>query len=201
MILLNQRGKTALMDADSNDIMQSVPMSVSQRRSLVSRTWWLSVLLQLAYLVIYVLVVRLLGFGILERSPYRSRFSTELLESAIAQTVIVTAMALAYQAVRRPLDRALAIPFVLFPLTVGVIASGFQLGTSFQVSHDRQHWSVVFFVVLPAIGGFMLSLLLLFETWILCRPHYSLGCQECGYDLTGNVSGKCPECGRPVLCN
>ena len=23
-------------------------------------------------------------------------------------------------------------------------------------------------------------------------------CTECGYDLTGNVSGKCPECGTPV---
>jgi hypothetical protein len=23
-------------------------------------------------------------------------------------------------------------------------------------------------------------------------------CIECGYDLTGNVSGICPECGRPV---
>lgn len=23
-------------------------------------------------------------------------------------------------------------------------------------------------------------------------------CQRCGYDLTGNVSGVCPECGRPT---
>jgi hypothetical protein len=23
-------------------------------------------------------------------------------------------------------------------------------------------------------------------------------CQECGYDLTGNVSGVCPECGKPI---
>jgi hypothetical protein len=23
-------------------------------------------------------------------------------------------------------------------------------------------------------------------------------CQACGYDLTGNVSGRCPECGTPV---
>ncbi len=28
---------------------------------------------------------------------------------------------------------------------------------------------------------------------------YALGhCQACGYDLTGNVSGKCPECGAVV---
>ncbi len=23
-------------------------------------------------------------------------------------------------------------------------------------------------------------------------------CQKCGYDLTGNVSGRCPECGEVV---
>lgn len=23
-------------------------------------------------------------------------------------------------------------------------------------------------------------------------------CQRCGYNLTGNVSGKCPECGKPI---
>jgi predicted amidophosphoribosyltransferase len=23
-------------------------------------------------------------------------------------------------------------------------------------------------------------------------------CQNCGYDLTGNVSGICPECGQPA---
>ena len=23
-------------------------------------------------------------------------------------------------------------------------------------------------------------------------------CRSCGYDLTGNVSGNCPECGEPI---
>ena len=25
-----------------------------------------------------------------------------------------------------------------------------------------------------------------------------LDCVECGYDLTANVSGRCPECGKPI---
>ena len=25
-------------------------------------------------------------------------------------------------------------------------------------------------------------------------------CEKCGYDLTGNVSGKCPECGDGIPC-
>jgi hypothetical protein len=30
------------------------------------------------------------------------------------------------------------------------------------------------------------------------RRYQSLSCQGCGYDLTGNVSGACPECGQTV---
>ena len=36
--------------------------------------------------------------------------------------------------------------------------------------------------------------------FILLRPkrRLPLGCRECDYDLTGNVSGTCPECGTPI---
>ena len=31
------------------------------------------------------------------------------------------------------------------------------------------------------------------------RPRRPPGhCGQCGYDLTGNVSGRCPECGSPI---
>jgi hypothetical protein len=46
------------------------------------------------------------------------------------------------------------------------------------------------------------------QCWVLTRPEikelfgirqYPPGfCQKCGYNLTGNVSGRCPECGEPV---
>jgi len=32
----------------------------------------------------------------------------------------------------------------------------------------------------------------------LCEAYPPGRCQTCGYDLTGNVSGRCPECGAPV---
>lgn len=39
--------------------------------------------------------------------------------------------------------------------------------------------------------------------WLLARrrrPTPDAGCcRQCGYDLTGNESGKCPECGEPDL--
>jgi predicted amidophosphoribosyltransferase len=37
-------------------------------------------------------------------------------------------------------------------------------------------------------------------TWLYWRDrrHIPPGhCQSCGYNLTGNVSGICPECGKP----
>jgi hypothetical protein len=34
---------------------------------------------------------------------------------------------------------------------------------------------------------------------IVSAPRYSPGhCQSCDYNLTGNVSGICPECGTPI---
>ncbi len=36
-------------------------------------------------------------------------------------------------------------------------------------------------------------------TWLGLHCRHKPGhCDRCGYDLTGNVSGRCPECGRPV---
>ena len=33
----------------------------------------------------------------------------------------------------------------------------------------------------------------------LDRRRFPAGhCQKCGYDLTGSVSGRCPECGEPT---
>lgn len=45
------------------------------------------------------------------------------------------------------------------------------------------------------------SLLLFFgaATWLLRSKRIAPGhCTRCGYDLTGNVSGRCPECGSAV---
>src|SRR6185295_5029923 len=30
------------------------------------------------------------------------------------------------------------------------------------------------------------------------KSHPSGTCKQCGYDLAGNLSGKCPECGEPT---
>ncbi len=45
---------------------------------------------------------------------------------------------------------------------------------------------------LPAIG-FVLA-----ASWLRHRRPQGGRCRVCGYDLTGNVSGRCPECGTVV---
>jgi hypothetical protein len=52
----------------------------------------------------------------------------------------------------------------------------------------------------------LISLCLWIVLWSWLRPYITpvqlavqLGCRKCGYDLTGNTSGACPECGAPVI--
>lgn len=33
----------------------------------------------------------------------------------------------------------------------------------------------------------------------LRKVEYTFHCRKCGYDLTGNRSGACPECGEPII--
>jgi hypothetical protein len=47
----------------------------------------------------------------------------------------------------------------------------------------------------PVAGLGALALLLVWRTGKRRQPE---ACRNCGYDLTGNVSGICPECGTPI---
>jgi hypothetical protein len=38
-----------------------------------------------------------------------------------------------------------------------------------------------------------------FALGLVATPPKSDACSRCGYNLTGNTSGVCPECGTPVL--
>jgi hypothetical protein len=70
------------------------------------------------------------------------------------------------------------------------------------MSKNGSIWSYLFF---SANFGLLISVLFaaavaapwrFVQWWRRPRPGC---CQGCGYDLTGNVSGRCPECGRPTV--
>jgi hypothetical protein len=51
-------------------------------------------------------------------------------------------------------------------------------------------WMIVFWLLLPTLW---------FILWLRRRLSPDpLACRTCGYNLTGNISGVCPECGTPV---
>ena len=49
---------------------------------------------------------------------------------------------------------------------------------------------------LYAWSALLLVVVLIARIWK--RPYPPGHCRRCGYDLTGNVSGRCPECGTPT---
>ena len=59
-------------------------------------------------------------------------------------------------------------------------------------------WLGVSYVVIPLIFPLLLiAIPTAFAWWRRRRPRPG-HCRSCGYDLTGNVSGVCPECGTHV---
>jgi hypothetical protein len=74
--------------------------------------------------------------------------------------------------------------------------------TPFQVPHQAiRTWSVVipdWFLFLTA-GIVPFRLAFWFRAWRRMHRRRRLGlCLQCGYDLTGNISGICSECGKPI---
>jgi len=59
-------------------------------------------------------------------------------------------------------------------------------------------------ITLFLLTAFGIPLVVLAELWILDRVGFLPSgrrpglCEKCDYDLTGNESGICPECGTPI---
>ncbi len=54
-------------------------------------------------------------------------------------------------------------------------------------------------VVIPPWVVVGLPATLAWVLWLFDRTHHPAGhCRRCGYDLTGNLSGRCPECGVAI---
>lgn len=71
-----------------------------------------------------------------------------------------------------------------------------HFGVRYNVyTYDGSDLSVpTWYLLLPAAGWLALTLIARHRD----RRRAASACRSCGYDLTGNVSGVCPECGTPV---
>jgi hypothetical protein len=56
------------------------------------------------------------------------------------------------------------------------------------------------FVNIPLWAPLLLAGMPTFWFWLRGRCKKPGHCQRCGYDLTGNTSGVCPECGAQISC-
>ncbi len=54
------------------------------------------------------------------------------------------------------------------------------------------------YLAIPLWIPFLVTLIPTAFLWYRDRRHPPGHCQKCGYNLTGNESGRCPECGQPV---
>ncbi len=58
------------------------------------------------------------------------------------------------------------------------------------------------YLCLLTVFGIPILLVVIFWTMerigFLPQRHAAGACRNCGYNLTGNVSGRCPECGRSI---
>lgn len=85
--------------------------------------------------------------------------------------------------------------FLALSVGVAVLASALLLMGGYVVdgymNEPARLAAILVVAMLP------ISLLVGFPFWLLPpRRHPAGDCQKCGYDLTGNESGRCPECGK-----
>lgn len=78
-------------------------------------------------------------------------------------------------------------------------ASGLGWFGAWELHRDLFEPRKVYGVGLPFWPLFLVSLVISCLLWKRVCRRLPLGlCTHCGYDLTGNVSGRCPECGGSV---
>lgn len=90
-------------------------------------------------------------------------------------------------------------PFSLDAFWEGVRRIGASSGSHVIVAHAVQHWRAVEFPLWPAL--LIVSIPSQMGITRLYRhrrrrPRKRDTCEKCGYSLTGNISGVCPECGN-----
>jgi hypothetical protein len=71
---------------------------------------------------------------------------------------------------------------------------GFQMVSNEPRVEWKPAWNSLF-IVIPLWIPFLVGLALFGIAWRIDRRPTGPRCDRCGYDLTGNVSGTCPECG------
>ncbi len=77
--------------------------------------------------------------------------------------------------------------------------AGSLIPRQFGLSLELEFWiSMLCACIGAAIGGWVGARIESPLMRVLVRRELGLACRVCDYDLKGNVSGVCPECGTPI---
>lgn len=96
----------------------------------------------------------------------------------------------------------LAAELPMWPLLYGDIGRNAPLWHAYDFpNYERERWAMPLCVMATLIAGGEIGVRR-FHQWLRRRRKQSADetgrCATCGYNLTGNASGVCPECGTPV---
>jgi len=98
---------------------------------------------------------------------------------------------------RYPLAACVAVFILLIPLILGMVAFS-TLAVLFVVElvFDSPSLQLVAMSAMALVTSVVVADVIYFALRKSAPEDHE--CQQCGYDLTGNVSGVCPECGNDV---
>ena len=102
----------------------------------------------------------------------------------------------------RALKWLIAIPLPLIGIAIGVVLGGLIIVIVDPLLETFIQDQVIIVIMQLAVefvfgsGGLMFGIFLAVR--LLEPPKDPNACEECGYNLTGNVSGRCPECGTEI---
>ena len=86
--------------------------------------------------------------------------------------------------------------WVAFAVLVGFQIVGLIIANIF-LGHSARWAETVMAGLICAAGAFLSAQILVPRVRLHLQELLPTLCRECGYDLTANASGRCPECGTP----
>jgi hypothetical protein len=134
--------------------------------------------------------------------PY-STFNQRVAECAAIWVILCSGYVGMMMFSRRPYPQGRRMwPIALIPVLVGLRGSILQAQQSWAdlsspIPGSPPAWRMVVLLMMatPLVMGVMGAAFPFILAWNWRRMHRPGTCHLCGYDLQGNVSGRCPECG------
>ncbi len=165
----------------------------------------------LAGLAMYAVVGEVLGVHLLgPRTPRQSVLSHHLWEFMFLWWAACIAVGwIQYLRRQRPERAARSWPLVIVTFAMAIILAAAEGWSAYAEPLDTTHGAIPFsvtplgssliFAALSLALAFAISVTLVSQAFFWRRPATLGVCSVCDYDLTGNVSGTCPECGTRIV--